>query len=304
MRAAKAVALMLAASLAGIVGWAAYRAHWVEPFAGARACAEESPQTLKDSIIEYGHSSSGVVGTYITLLSIDESGRAVLGDGLGAPFPVGETQMTPEELATVQRTIERAGFAAFQSCYGRRAEVNPQNSWIFYRRGAKEKLVVWMSVPRDPKPPQGWVRIVDMLDEIRERAEKQEPIREALSEIANGKLDPIPLSVTYDDMHGLWGGLTLTIQGNGHVQQKAVKMAVRTPTQVSRDGILKLVRLLLQERAWEQREPERAPEPDESKARLVVEYGKQRSEIWEWYNDLDKNQRLGKIRDLMKAIAF
>ena len=105
-------------------------------------------------------------------------------------------------------------------------------------------------------------------------------------------------------MHGLWGGLTLTIYGNGHVKQKAVKVAVRTPTLVSRDGILKLVHLLLQERAWEQREPERAAQPDESKARLVVEYGKQRSEIWEWYNDLDKNQRLGKIRDLMKAIAF
>src|SRR5437879_1894289 len=234
---------MLAASLLGTVGWAAYRAHW--RFAGASTCAEESPQTLfKESIIE------------------------------------------------------------FQSCYGRRAEVNPQDSWIVYRWGAKEKRVVWMSVPRDPKPPQGWSRIVDMLDEIRARAEKQEPIREALANIADGKLDPIPLSVTYDDMHGLWGGLTLTIHGNGYVRQKAVKVAVRTPTLVSRDGILKLVRLLLQERAWEQREPERAPEPDESKARLVVEYGKQRSEIWEWYNDLDKNQRLGKIRDLMKAIAF
>jgi len=161
-----------------------------------------------------------------------------------------------------------------------------------------------MSVPRDPKPPQGWFRIVDMLDEIRARAEKQEPIREALAEIADGKLDPIPLSVTYDDMHGLWGGLTLTIYGHGHVKQKAVKVAVRTPTLVSRDGILKLVHLLLQERAWEQREPERAAQPDESKARLVVEYGKQRSEIWEWYNDLDKKQRLGKIRDLMNAIAY
>src|SRR5437879_2784809 len=147
---------MLAASLLGTVGWAAYRAHW--RFAGASTCAEESPQTLfKESIIE------------------------------------------------------------FQSCYGRRAEVNPQDSWIVYRWGAKEKRVVWMSVPRDPKPPQGWSRIVDMLDEIRARAEKQEPIREALAQIA---------------------------------------------------------------------------------------YGTQRSEIWEWYNDLDKNQRVGKIRDLMKAIAF
>ncbi len=36
---------------------------------------------------------------------------------------------------------------------------------------------------------------------------------------------------------------------------------------------------------------------------VVIQYGTQRSEIWEWYNDLDKNQRLSKIRALMKSIA-
>jgi hypothetical protein len=128
-------------------------------------------------------------------------------------------------------------------------------------------------------------------------------IREALLEITAGKLNPTPLSITYDDMHGLWGGLTLTIRGDGNVEQKSVKEDVGTPAAVSRDSVLKLVRLLLKEKAWEQREPPRAPKPDESEARLVIQYGKQRSEIWEWYNDLDKNQRLGKIRDLMKTIA-
>jgi hypothetical protein len=128
-------------------------------------------------------------------------------------------------------------------------------------------------------------------------------IREALLEITAGKLNPTPLSITYDDMHGLWGGLTLTIRGDGNVEQKAVKEESRTPSHVSRDSILKLVRLLLKEKAWEQREPQRTPKPDESTARLVIQYDKQRSEIWEWYNDLDKNQRLGKIRDLMKTIA-
>jgi hypothetical protein len=128
-------------------------------------------------------------------------------------------------------------------------------------------------------------------------------IREALLEIAAGKLNPTPLSITYDDMHGLWGGLTLTIRGDGNVEQKVVKEEAGTPTRVSRDSILKLVRLLLKEKAWEQRELQRAPKPDESEARLVIEYGQQRSEIWEWYNDLDKNQRLGKIRELMKTIA-
>jgi hypothetical protein len=104
-------------------------------------------------------------------------------------------------------------------------------------------------------------------------------------------------------MHGLWGGLTLTIRGDGNMEQKSVKEKAGIPTVVSRESILKLVRLLLQQKAWEQREPQRAPNLDESQARLVIQYGKQRSEIWEWYNDLDKNQRLGKIRDLMKTIA-
>jgi hypothetical protein len=129
-------------------------------------------------------------------------------------------------------------------------------------------------------------------------------IREALLEITAGKLNPTPLSITYDDMHGLWGGLTLTIRGDGNVEQEAVREKVGTPIVVSRDSILKLVRLLLKQKAWEQREPQRAPKPDESKARLVIQYGRQRSEIWEWYNDVDKNQRLGKIRDVMKTIAY
>ena len=38
-------------------------------------------------------------------------------------------------------------------------------------------------------------------------------------------------------------------------------------------------------------------------AKPEVEYEHQRSEIWEWHNDLEKNQRLGKIRDLMKTIV-
>src|ERR1700693_5232590 len=79
-------------------------------------------------------------------------------------------------------------------------------------------------------------------------------IREALLEITAAKLNPTPLSITYDDMHGLWGGLTLTIRGDGNVEQKAVKEKAGTPTVVSRDSILKLVRLLLKEKAWEQRE--------------------------------------------------
>ena len=130
-------------------------------------------------------------------------------------------------------------------------------------------------------------------------------IREALLGVAAGKLDPAPLSVTYDDMHALWGGLTLTIHGTGKVEQRAAREKVGTPRVVSRKDLLKLVRLLLREEAWAQRQPERALGPDESRARLTLRYGNNTTtQIWEWYNDLAKNQRVVRIRDLMEAIAW
>jgi len=80
-------------------------------------------------------------------------------------------------------------------------------------------------------------------------------IREALLGVAAGKLDPAPLSVTYDDMHALWGGLALTIHGTGKVEQRAAREKVGTPRVVSRKDLLKLVRLLLREEVWAQGNP-------------------------------------------------
>jgi hypothetical protein len=174
MHATKSVIFAFVVALLGIVAWAGYQAGWVEHFAGAPACVEASTGALKEnSIIEYGHSSSGVVGTYITLLSVDKSGHVKLGHGLGGAYLAGETQLTSEELANLLHTIEAAGFRAFRSCYGHRAQVNPQNAWIFYRSGAIEKEVVWLSAPREPTPPQGWFRVAELLDQIEARAEKQ-----------------------------------------------------------------------------------------------------------------------------------
>jgi len=51
--------------------------------------------------------------------------------------------------------------------------VNPQDSWMVYRWEGKEKKVTWMSNPADPKPPEGWSRIVAILDQVWARAEKQ-----------------------------------------------------------------------------------------------------------------------------------
>ncbi len=51
-------------------------------------------------------------------------------------------------------------------------------------------------------------------------------------------------------------------------------------------------------------EPDRMAIPDESRASLTISAGGAESEIWEWYNDLDDNRRLSRIRDTMKRLAW
>ncbi len=151
-------------------------AHVVVYFEDLRRSTEEAakqPASDSDMVFEYGHRSSGIVGTYITLLSVSKSGSVVLRHGLRYAMPVGHTQLTPDELAKLLQTVEEAKFVDFQQCYGRHAPVNAQDSWMSYHQDGKTKGVTWMSDPADPKPPDGWFRIVDILDRIKARAEKQ-----------------------------------------------------------------------------------------------------------------------------------
>lgn len=129
-------------------------------------------------------------------------------------------------------------------------------------------------------------------------------VREALEEIAAGRLDPDRLRVTYDDLHGLWGGLRLVIAGTGRVEQTAVRVKAGEPRRVSRKDLVNLAALLVRHAAWEQRVPARAAAPDETKTSLTISYGRSSATIWEWHNDLVKNRRIGSIGDSMKAIAW
>jgi hypothetical protein len=130
------------------------------------------------------------------------------------------------------------------------------------------------------------------------------PVPDALRELADGRAPPAPLVVSYSDLHGLWGGLELTVHGDGKVEQRAVRVPVGEPRTVSPDELRQLARLLVAEKVWEQRVPERAPVPDESRAYLAVRYGARQVAIWEWYNDLVKNQRIAVIVERMKQIAW
>lgn len=129
-------------------------------------------------------------------------------------------------------------------------------------------------------------------------------VRRALEEIALGRGDLAPLVVTYDDPHGLWGGLRLTISGTGQVEQTAVREQAGEPHQVSRDDLVQLAALLVQHAAWEQCVPERLAVPDEGQTSLTISYGQTSVTIWEWTNDLEHNRRISEIGDFMKKIAW
>ena len=73
---------------------------------------------------------------------------------------------------------------------------------------------------------------------------------------------------------------------------------------MSRQDLDRLVTLLREVQAWEQRTPARAPIPDESTSRLTVRCNGAEVTIWEWFNDMPKNARIVRVRDLMTEIGW
>src|SRR5215510_4421543 len=114
------------------------------------------------------------------------------------------------------------------------------------------------------------------------------PVEDALKTISKNRKVPPDLSITYDDMHGLWGGTTIIIRGSGIGESREREMGDAKPqiveTALSEDKLLELVQLLIELRAWEQETPERQALPDESKARLTIKVGERTSNMWEWFN--------------------
>ncbi|MBL1127406.1 MAG: hypothetical protein HND44_02685 [Chloroflexi bacterium] len=82
-------------------------------------------------------------------------------------------------------------------------------------------------------------------------------------------------SVQYDDIHGLWGGVWLRISGDGQYeyrrQERGDPEATVTRGTIPAGNIRALARLLVELEAWQQRTPERAPLPDESRATLTIQ---------------------------------
>ena len=140
------------------------------------------------------------------------------------------------------------------------------------------------------------------------RAQTPDPvatIRNALTQLARNEADFAPLAVTFNDLHGLHGGLQLTIHGDGKIEQKSMRIKAGAPKdKVAQDDLKSLVALLVKHEVWAQRVAERQAVPDESRSTLKTCYRGQCVEIWEWSNDVDKHARIGDVRKLMEKIAW
>jgi hypothetical protein len=136
---------------------------------------------------------------------------------------------------------------------------------------------------------------------------EQGGVESTLRAIAGGNAAPADLSVIYDDMHGLWGGQTISLLGTGAYERQERARGGSAPVvitgMVDRQQLQALASLLVDLKAWEQRVPERAPVPDESRATLKIRVGATEVAIWEWYNDLPKNDRMVQISSRMHSFG-
>jgi hypothetical protein len=131
-------------------------------------------------------------------------------------------------------------------------------------------------------------------------------VEQQLKEIADGRATQ-NLTIVYSDMHGLLGGVTITLSTSGAYELLERARGAIVPDLMQRTvtpaHIQNVIRLLLETRAWEQLPLERTPMPDEVLATLTLKIGDVESSIWELYNNLERNGRLVRVRRLLLELA-
>ncbi|MFL6211968.1 MAG: hypothetical protein ACJ74W_24185 [Pyrinomonadaceae bacterium] len=124
--------------------------------------------------------------------------------------------------------------------------------------------------------------------------------------ILQGGEIPPDLVITYDDLHGLWGGLEIIIRGRGCGERREWAQGAAAPqvseTAIPQGKLLELIKLLIEHEAWAQQTPDRMPVPDESRATLTISASGATSTIWEWVNDMAGNARLLQIKLKMSEL--
>jgi hypothetical protein len=130
-------------------------------------------------------------------------------------------------------------------------------------------------------------------------------VEQALRAAASGAALPPDFAVTYSDMHGMHGGMRVSLSGDGtyswqtYSQQAGLSQA---QGRVPEEAVREVIALLLQLRAWEQVTPPRQPVPDESRAGLLIRAGGEEARIWEWFNDMGANNRLIQVSGRLAAL--
>lgn len=126
-------------------------------------------------------------------------------------------------------------------------------------------------------------------------------LEQALRAAAGGGDVPRDLEVVYDDMHGMHGGTTIRLDADGTLVSRHMERGELTERsgRVPADSVRALIGLLVELQAWEQRTPPRRPVPDESAAGLRIVAGGEQARIWEWFNDMGRNQRLSRVLGMM-----
>ena len=162
-------------------------------------------------------------------------------------------------------------------------------------------ILVVMAWPRgnDVEPPTG----VPL--KLPETVEPSVPnVSSNLRALLADEFSPTSLRVTYEEIHPTQDGPRLMIKGTGQIQQTGEGSKAGMYPDLSPAEVENLVRLLLDIEAWEQRTPWREAASDEIRAYLRVQVGGASSEIWEWYDKLDDNQRIVQLLDQLKKVAL
>jgi len=127
-----------------------------------------------------------------------------------------------------------------------------------------------------------------------------------LNDFAEGRATQ-NLTIVYSDMHGLWGGATVTLSTNGAYELLERARGAIVPDMVRKTitpvQVQQVIRLLLETRAWEPLPLERMPMPDEVQLSLALRAGDLESSTWELFNNLEKNGRLVRVRRLLLELA-
>ena len=128
-------------------------------------------------------------------------------------------------------------------------------------------------------------------------------VENELKAIITGNRVPADLTITYDDMHGLSGGTTIIVYGDGRLERQTKKSGASaakiTRKRIDRHKLIELIQLLVKLRAWDQLTPDRQPIPDESRANITISVNGSSSRMWEWFNEMPGNNRLIRIKARM-----